>query len=369
MTDHIVIAHGGDVSQPSGGTNRVSAFAAGLAEHGHDVTLVVPEPTRTLPARLASVDVVPVSVPNSGVADQPLRAVAIARRANRIAARTGGTVQFEHSTLGGVGQLLGGREYVLDMHDLAFESPLYGDLPLGSVVQRAIRGIEGRAVRGADEIVVVSENMRGLVSDAWGIDPASIRVIPNGYFTEEIEPYRSAETVPGRVVFLGTLHPKLDADAIFAIARLPEVEELIVIGDGAKREELEQGKAERGLDSLRVAGRLPDEEAFDLVASAAVAINPQLPSDLQRASSPVKIYYYAALGAPMVVSEGPSVADDLARKDGAVVVPFEDSFVDAVQDVLRDDDRRSAMGETAARAAADLSWRSRVDRLADVYDG
>lgn len=367
MSDHVVIAHGGDVSHPSGGSNRVSAFASGLAERGRDVSLVVPKPERSLPERLSNVEVVPISVPNSGVVDQPVRAVSIARRAKRIADRTDATVQFEHSTLGGVGQLLGEREYVLDMHDLAFESPLYGDLPLGSLVQRVIRGIEGRAVRSASEIVVVSENMKHLVSNAWSIHPDSIRVIPNGYFAGDVEQYRTDETVSGRVAFLGTLHPKLDEEAIFDIARLPDVDEMVVIGDGAKREELERGKSEYGLDSLRIMGRLPDDEAFDIVAKSDVAINPQLPSDLQRASSPVKIYYYAALGVPMVLSEGPSVAEELDEEGGARVVEFGESFVDAVQAVLENGECRKDMRVVARESAKQMSWQSRVGNLARVH--
>jgi glycosyltransferase involved in cell wall biosynthesis len=366
MNDPIVIAHGGDVSRPSGGTNRVSAFASGLSERGHDVTLVVPDPEQAYPSRLSGVDVSSVSVPNSGVVDQPLRAAVIARRANRLASRTGATVQFEHSTLGGVGKLLGARGFVLDMHDLAFESPLYGDLPAGSLVQSVIRRIEGRAVRGAAEIVVVSERMRDLVSDAWDVDPTSITVIPNGYFADQIEPYQATETVPGRVAFLGTLHPKLDIEAFFETAALPEVDELVVIGDGAKREVLEAGKESQGLDSLRIAGRLPDEEAFELVASAAVAINPQQSSGLQRASSPVKLYYYAALGVPMVVSAGPSLVDELAADGAAVAVEAGASFADAVQGVLRDDER-TRMGVTAERKATELTWRSRVNSLSELY--
>jgi glycosyltransferase involved in cell wall biosynthesis len=230
-----------------------------------------------------------------------------------------------------------------------------------------IKRIEGRAVRSSGGIVVVSENMRTLVSEAWDVDPESIEVISNGYFLDQVEPYRTNETVPGRVTFLGTLHPKLDEEAVFDIARLPEVDELVVIGDGAKRDALEAGKVEHGLDSLRVTGRLPDEEAFNLVATAAVAINPQLPSDLQRASSPVKIYYYAALGTPMVLSEGPSVADDLHREGGAVVVPFGESFVDAVQGVLRDEAGRQEMSATAKQAAERMTWERRVETLSELY--
>lgn len=367
MSEHVVIAHGGDVSQPSGGTNRVTAFASGLADRGRDVTLVVPAPDQELPDRLSNVHVSTMSVPNTGLADQPVRAVAITRRANRIASRTDATVQFEHSTLGGVGQLLGAQEYVLDMHDLAFESPLYGDLPAGSLVQRAIRRIEGRAVRGAAAVVVVSERMRELVSDAWDVAPESITVIPNGYFDDEIEAYRTAETVPGRVTFLGTLHPKLDAEAFFETAALPEVDELVVIGDGAKREALEAGKHERELDSLRIMGRLPDEEAFELLASSSVAVNPQQSSGLQRASSPVKLYYYAALGVPMVVSEGPSLVEELAADGAAVAVAPRASFADAVQGVLQDDEQQRDMSTRAEETAKTMRWQRRINHLANLY--
>jgi glycosyltransferase involved in cell wall biosynthesis len=346
----------------------VTAFAAGLSDRGYDVTLVAPTPDQDLPARLSGIKASFVSTPNRGVIDQPVRATLIARRARKIARQQGATVQFEHSTLGGVGQLLGEREFVLDMHDLAHASPLYGDLPLGSSIQRVIRGIEGRAVESAEEIVVVSENMRELVSDAWDVDPETINVVPNGYFSENVDPYRTTDTVEGRVTFLGTLHPKLDTEAIFEIAQLPEVEEMVVIGDGAERETLEAGKNERGLDDLHVRGRLPDEEAFKILGRSAVAINPQMPSSLQRASSPVKIFYYAGLGLPMVLSEGPSVAHRLAERDAARVVPFDDSLSEAVREVVADQSLRREMAETAASVAADLSWTSRVGDLARLYE-
>lgn len=367
MSRSVVIAHGGDVSYPTGGTNRVTAFASGLADREYDVTLVVPEPDQELPDRLADVETSFVSVPNSGVADQPIRAVRICRRAKSVAADTGATVQFEHSTLGGVGQLAGERDYVLDMHDLAFESPLYGDLPMGSVVQRIVRRIEGRAVRGASEIVVVSENMKRLVSAEWDVPDRDIHVIPNGYFSETVRPHRRSETVDGRVGFLGTLHPKLNAEAIFEVAALPEVSEMVVIGGGAKEEKLRDGKRDRSLESLQIEGRLPDEEAFPLLASSAVAINPQYQSSLQRASSPVKLYYYAALGLPMVLSEGPSLVSRLGSKEAASIVPDSGSFAEAVRDVLRDETRRIEMGDAAASLAEDLSWNRRADALEEVH--
>ena len=53
----IVLAHGGDLGVPSGGNERVVAFAAGLESAGHDVALVTVQPTGALPDRLAGVEV------------------------------------------------------------------------------------------------------------------------------------------------------------------------------------------------------------------------------------------------------------------------------------------------------------------------
>ncbi|MEF8842810.1 MAG: glycosyltransferase [Haloarculaceae archaeon] len=363
----MVIAHGGDVSQQSGGTNRVSAFATGLQRAGHDVTLVVPSPERSYADHLTGVEIRTVDVASGSTASQPVRAVRIARRAKGLATERDATLQFEHSTLGGVGSFLGCSGFVLDMHDLAFASPLYGDLPLGEVVQRAIRLIEGKAVRNAARVVVVSKRMREMVSEEWDVPTDRIDVIPNGYFAETVAGFEDTETVEGRVVFLGTLHPKLDVEAFVEVAQLPEVEEFVVVGDGARREDLVEAKERYGLDTLRIEGYLPDEEAFELVAGAAVAINPQNPSRLQQASSPVKLFYYAALGVPTVVTEGPDAAAELAERGAGRSVPADGPFAETVAEVLRDVEGRREMATAARALAEEWEWSRRSEALVDVY--
>lgn len=364
MTD-ICIAHGGDLGEPSGGTDRVSAIAGGLTERGYDVRVVAPEPAGDLPEALRGIPVETIDIPAHGVRTQPRRAYQVSREALKLARECDATVQFEHSTLAGVGTLLGASEYVLDMHDLAFRSPLYGDLPLGNLVQRAILSLERRATTCAESIVATSNIMKGMVIDTWCINPDDIVVIPNGYFEDRIAPYRTTETVHGRVVFLGTLHPKLNIDAMRRIARLPEVEEFVVIGDGNRRSDIE--RVSNQVDSMRVTGRLPDEKAFVEVSKAAVAVNPQHPSGLQVASSPVKLYYYAALGVPPVVTQGPELADKLDREDAAVVVSPDEDFPTAVKDLLRSDCRRAAMASKLADASDTFRWSERVDRFASIH--
>jgi len=360
----VCIAHGGDLSDPSGGTDRVSAIANGLVERGFDVTLVAPEPDGALPDRLQSVPIHHVST--GGIGGAPRRAWRVARSAQRIAAQNDARLQLEHSTFAGIATLSGASGYVLDMHDLGYARFDHVDTRTAPLLRFGVARLERRAVSRADHVVAVSEYMAETLTDRWGVDPESVTVIPNGFFPETLSITTETDVVDGRVCFLGTLHPKVDVGAIERICHLPATEEVYVIGDGALREEL--SSLADDVDALHVTGRLPDEEAFPLLASAAVAINPQHPSDLQRSSSPVKLYYYAAMGKPMVVSEGPPVVDELVHAEAAIATDGREAFVEGVERVLEDEQLASDLSVNASSAADRFAWDSRVEALGAIHE-
>lgn len=361
---NIVLAHGADISKPGGGTERVSALAEGLEQGGHNVTLVVPRPSNSLPDRLDGVRTSTVPINRPGVLSQPVRGAAVMSRAKRIADERDAALQIEHSPLAGLGTMLGCRGYVLDMHDLAFPSPLYGDLPGGRLLQRLMKRMEKRGIYAATDVIVVSDRMKQLVRNTWNVPDDRFVTIPNGYFPEVTEEFADVPPVPGRVAFLGTLHPKLSVETMERISRLPEVSELVVIGDGAKRSAIERIES----DALRLTGHLSDKEAFELVASAEVAINPQRVSRLQRASSPVKLYYYMALGVAMVLTEGPDIAETLGAHGAAKVIAEDGDFAGAVRQILSNDALRRSMGEASRELAPDFDWNTRVEALLKLYD-
>lgn len=361
----ICIAHGGDLGDPSGGTTRISAFATGLADRGLDVTVIAPAPTGPLPSGFDAVRFHSVDVPTRSVVDHPVRGVAVIRRARTIAEREEAHLQVEHSTLGGVAALLGCRGFLLDMHDLAHRSPVYGELPFGRVVKNAIGRLEGYGLRAATDIVVVSEHMQELAANRWNLSPRRFTVVPNGYDPNVVEPHLDTSETVGRVVFLGTLHRKIDVDALVATARRPEVTELIVIGDGPRRDSL--AREARRVTGLRLTGRLPDADAFSLVASASVAVNPQRASALQAASSPVKVYYYAALGTAMVLTDGPDVVREFGTAGAARTVPPGGDFAGAVADLVEDGPRRERLATRATELADGRTWSDRTARLASLY--
>ena len=362
----ICIAHGGDISQPSGGTDRVTALASGLSENGFDVILVVPEPTNAVPKRLENVEIDPVTPRRLGVSNALIRAERVTQRSREVASQRGATLQLEHSSLAGVGTLGGCTNFVLDMHDVAYPRFDHVDTPIAPVLKRGMAWLEHRAARRAAHIIVVSEFMKRILNDQWDIGTQDITVVPNGYFSDRIRGMQQIDTIPGRVCFLGTLHPKVDLEAFEAIANLSSVSEVLVIGDGAERERLNRLAATHA--AIHATGRLPDDEAFRLLASAELVVNPQTSSDLQRSSSPVKLYYYAALGKPMVISHGPSIVDQLVDENAARGGRTRDEFMSHVRQLLDSPSLRDTLSQNAVRVASDFTWDCRNERVRQLYE-
>lgn len=363
----VCIVYSGDLGEPGGGTDRVSAFAKGLSDSGYDVTLVIAKPTGQLPERIRHVETVHVPLESKGVTNQLQRALLLVRRAKSISRERNALLQIIHSPLAGIFSVFDCEGYVLDMHDLVYQSPLYRKIPFSGRLQDVIANIERRGTQSASKIVVVSEYMKRHLVTEWDIPSNKIAVIPNGYFksiqNSHLIPY--PQRVRGRVVFLGMLHPKVDLDAIRRVAHLETVEEVIVIGDGPKYDALRSGD----IPNVSLAGRIPDPIAFDLVSRAELAINPQRESVLQKASSPVKIFLYAGLGIPAVATAGPDIVSEYDRADAlSMVEPGAGEFAQQVDQLMSDADRRQTMSQNAIDAAETHDWASRSEALVSVFD-
>lgn len=368
---NVCIAHGGDISEPSGGTDRVLAFVEGFQENGFDVTLVVPRPQHALPPRAEDTTVVGVAVPDSPA---PLRAMLVARRAKRIADRTGAHLQLEHSTMAGLATMVGCSEYVLDVHDLSYPSPRFGSTVLGPMRRRFVRAIERRGVRKASHAIAVSSPIKDVLVKEWGVPAADVTVIPNGYSEDEIARYRDVEEVPGRVGFIGTLHPKLDLETFIEVAKLPDVESLVIIGDGAARAELDRLVRREAVDeTVCLTGRLPTEDAYPLLASSQVVVYPLHRSRHTKMLVSVKLFTYSALGRAMVLDDV-SESDVWARYKARRAALFADpddrrDFVRKVRTILRDDELRDDVRRNAKELGGEYTWERAAERAVELYLG
>jgi len=374
MLQNICIAHGGDISKFQGGTNRVVAFIKALRNSGYNIHLVVPKPEMKFPKELKDTNIHIYTVPlkAKGVRNQILRAILISLKAKKIAEKNKAVLQIEHSTLCGVAALLGISNYILDIHDISADDPQYTDLPLSTIARGLIYNIEKISTIKAKKIIVVNEFMKRYIIERWGIPEERIEVIPNGYFEEKLKVFNyNVEEVPNMISFLGTLSHKIDINKIIKLAKSLNYSQIYIIGDGPMRSKLERMINRQGIKNVILTGRLPDEEAFSIIAKSQVVIFPLKISPYTATLTSVKLFDYGALGKAIVVddvSKSEIWKEFRERKAAMFADPRNpDDFVKCVLVLLEDENLRRRLGRNAKRLVKKYTWEKLAERLVKLY--
>lgn len=368
MSKTICIAHGGDVSEPSGGTNRVIAFATALRDAGFDVHLVVPSPKREFPEDLRDIKIHTVPIKARSIRDQIFRALLVSLKAKKIAKNNNAILQIEHSTLAGFATLVGCSNYILDMHDLAHVSPTYLDLPLSKIVQKFIYNMEQKAVSNASKIIVVSDAMKDFIIDEWGVPEGKIEVIPNGV-RNEVSKFKGNEEIKGLVVFLGALTHNIDCNKFIKLAKTSESVKICVIGDGALRSKLLKMIDNEKIKNVTVPGYLPDEEAYNVLSRAQVCIFPLRNTFHTEVAMHMKILDYAMLG-KAIATDRDATAKIFEKHSAALVSDpaNPNEFIANVHKLLEDEKLRRKLGENAKRLVKDFTWEKQGEKLVRMYE-
>jgi len=173
----------------------------------------------------------------------------------------------------------------------------------------------------------------------------------------------------GVISFIGTLLPYLDLDKIINLAKSLKNSTIYVIGDGPMRDELKRKIKKSKLSNIILTGRLPDEEAFRLVAKSQVTIYPQISSFHKEVSCPVKIFDYAALGKAIVANSGSEICRIFKEHDAALVSdPLDqEKFIENVRTLLDDENLRKKLSDNAKRLVKDFTWEKQGNKLVKMY--
>jgi len=361
----IVIAHGGNIGFPGGGTNRVLAFTKALAENGYEVSLVVPKPKGKIP-ELPNVEIHTIPIGAKSIKDQILRALLISWKAKKLAEKENAILQVEHSTLGGIAASLGCSNYILDIHDLEFDGSLYKSIPLAPKV---IYYLERRAVSRASKIIVVSEPMKEFLVENWRVPEEKIAVIPNGYFHEKLKKFNGNEEEDGLISFIGVLTHNIDFDKVINLAKSRKDIKIYMIGDGPMRAKFVKRIEEENIKNIKVLGFLPDDEAYRILARSQVCINPRKNELHTTVSAGVKNFDYAALGKAIATDrDGTAV---IFEKHNAALVSDPanpEQFIENVHKLLEDSNLRRKLGENAKRLVKDFTWDKQGEKLVRMYE-
>ncbi len=289
---------------------------------------------------------------------------------------------------GHLAKLLYGIPHVVTAHSLEPRRPwkeeqLGGGYRLSSWAERT-------AYESADAIIAVSAAMRDDVLDCYpAVDPARVRVIPNGIDTVQYAPDRRTDVVdrlgidPARpsVAFVGRITRQKGVPHLLrAAANFDPKAQLVLLAGAPDTPELAAESA-AAVDRLRaerdgvvwVQEMLPREEVIQVLTHATVfccpsIYEPQGIVNLEAMACETAVVASAVGGIPEVVQDGRTgllVDYDEADPDG-----FERGLAEAVNTLVADPDRAATMGLAGrARAVEEYGWDALARRTAEVYAG
>lgn len=388
--------HGGE---PGSGWH----WAAALRDAGCEVVVLVPEHKRdTIEHRLDREPIdglrfefvpeprVPLPLPRSSLRGQVryvLWQVSALRRARAVVAGTSVDV-VHHVTYG---SLQGGS--FLGRLDVPF---VFGPVGGGQTAERELARWFGRswrnerlrtsvtriagllpmarsAVRRAAAVVVVNEDTADLARriGAREVLPMLDVGLPPEFFPDDIRSGTPrSDSSPFRILWLGRVLPRKGLDlAIRAFDRADLADaELVVVGDGPRREDAERlaGTLGRAAE-IRFTGYVPHAEIAEHLRAADLFLFTSL-----RDSGGSQLLEAAAFGLPLVVLDhhgAGELPDDMARK---VAIAPPDALVDSLATTLRElaaaPETRADMGEAARRFALAHTWAEHARQMMGIYE-
>ncbi len=256
--------------------------------------------------------------------------------------------------------------------------------------------LEKTAYQNADGVVAVSESMKRDVQELYGVDPAKIRVIPNGIDVSEYDRRPDPELLrrhggdPDKpfVLFVGRItRQKGILHLLNALARLPQGTQVVLCAGapdtpeiGAEMRARVEALRERrpDLSVLWIESMLPREEIIALYSMAAVFVCPSVYEpfgiiNLEAMACGAAVVASRVGGIPEAVADGTT---GILVDVGAVDANFEpldpDGFAarlaEGITTLLENPDRRAAFAAAGRKRVEDrFSWESVAAQTLNFY--
>jgi glycosyltransferase involved in cell wall biosynthesis len=231
----------------------------------------------------------------------------------------------------------------------------------GTLATRVYDRLDELCCRRADARIELSEAAREARSRRHDLPPeaAEAHLVPMGAWLDRVPTSKPDGFRRKRVVFLGHLVARQGVDTLLdALARMDDGA-ADVIGTGPLESELRRHARDTGLD-VTFHGYVEDHREVErLLSEAAVAVAPYRRSDdtFTRFADPGKLKAYLAAGLPVVLTEVPPNARELAAEAGAEIVADDAAaLADGISRALASGDGWRARREAALAYARRFDW-------------
>jgi len=219
--------------------------------------------------------------------------------------------------------------------------------------------------------VTVSPSTRRELA-ALGVDPARVRILPNG--TDAPPPDTEERSATPRIIVLGRLVPHKRVElAMDSVAKLlpdfPDLQ-LYVVGSGWWKQRLVDHADKLSIaDRVVLTDHVSEAEKHRLLADSWVLAVPSLKEGWGLVVVEAGVHATPAVG---FRSSG-GLTDSVRHGETGILVDNEEEFTSALRDLLNDRDLRERLGQQACTYATQFEWRQTVDGwerlLNDVVSG
>ncbi len=236
--------------------------------------------------------------------------------------------------------------------------------PVAAAVWTAERGIP-LCYRDCETVAISASSRDELV--ARGLRPERVRVSHCGIerpgLCVDVDAAR-----PPRVAYLGRLEPYKNVDVLLRAMvklgdRFPQAE-LLVIGQGSARAELESLAASLGIAKrTRFTGFVSDEERGRLLLGTRVCVCPS-----EKEGWGLTVIESNATGTPVVATDAPGLRDSVRDGETGFLVPTRDvdAFAARIGELLADDALAARMSRNALEWSKRFDWEVAADEMADA---
>ena len=229
--------------------------------------------------------------------------------------------------------------------------------------------MQKKVVKQLHNVVTVSDCSRQDIARDFGIQPAGISLVYNGIDTEVFRPLEGVERRPLRLMATCSADAPLKGTRYLlrAYAKLlethPDLELLLVSKPlpGGKTEKLVK---KLGLeDKIQFVSGISTEQMVKYYAEVSVAVVPSVYEGFGLPAGEAM-----ACGVPVVSTDGGALPEVVG--DAGVIVPAKnvDAMVKAIDALLRDADRREALGQAGRqRILEKFCWQVCARQMSDYY--
>lgn len=253
-----------------------------------------------------------------------------------------------------------GVPFVLEVRDLWPDSIVaVGALRANSRIVRALRRAERFVYSQADLVVSVT---RSFVAHLERNGARRVVVVPNGADPAVFRPVEDPGAVRARyglgdrfvACFAGTLGMAHGLEIVLDAAERMRHDARVLfwlVGEGARREELEREARRRRLDNVRFEGQVPREDVPAILAAADAALVLLRPEPLFETVLPSKMFEAMASGRPVVLGVAGEARDLLEKSQAGIPIPpgDADSLARAVAHLASNREEAAHMGARGRR--------------------